>query len=129
MIDQRVSEQTKRIVKEKSKRIADVIEDKNKKPLMESSYRISEVLSEIERSCIDYIWHLKDFFNKSYNLNIKIQENHSLQSMKLKELKAILEEEIYHGKDELTRLGIEFLKVKPFLNITESKIEKMVIQK
>jgi len=129
LIDQRVSEQTKRIVKEKSKRIADVIEDKNKKPLMESSYRISEVLSEIEKTCIDYIWHLKDFFNKSYNLNIKIQENHSLQSMKLKELKAILEEEIYHGKDELTRLGIEFLKVKPFLNITESKIEKMVIQK
>ncbi|TES92622.1 MAG: hypothetical protein E3J87_04850 [Candidatus Cloacimonadota bacterium] len=129
LIEHRVSEQTKRIVREKAHSIAEVIDAKNKKPLLESSYRISEVLSEIEKACLDYIWHIKDFSDKSYNLSQKIESNRSLQTLKMEELNAFLNKEIYHGNDELVMLAEEFLKIEPFLEISQSKIERMVIQK
>ena len=96
---------------------------------MESSYRISEILSEIEKTCLDYIWHLKDFFDKSYNLSQKIESNRTLKTLKIEELQGILEDEIYQSKDEITRRGVEFLKIKPFLDIVQSRIYKSVAQK
>ncbi|TET17666.1 MAG: hypothetical protein E3J78_07310 [Candidatus Cloacimonadota bacterium] len=129
LMDHRVSEQTRRIVKEKGQSIGEVIETKNKKPLLESSYRISEILTEIEKTCLDYIWHLKDFFNKSYDLSQKIEANHALKSLSSEELRALLEEEIYPGKEELIKLASEYQKVKPILDIDQSRIARDVIQK
>ncbi len=129
LLDRRVSEQTKRVIRQKGNSISDIIEDKNRKPLLECSYRISEVLSEIEKTCLDYIWHLKDFYNKSCNLGKEIEANLSLKAITLKELKTILEEEIIHSSNKLTRLGEEFVKVLPFLEITQPKIEKAIVQK
>lgn len=129
LIDHRFSEQTKRIIREKVRKIADVIENKNKKPLLESSYKISEVLSEIEKACLDYIYHLKDFFNKSCILSDKIEKNHALQALKIEKLKSIFESEVYHGQNSLGKLGEEFLNIEPFLEINQSSIEKAVVQK
>jgi hypothetical protein len=129
LMDHRVSEQTKRMVKEKGQSIAEVIESKNKKPLLESSYRISEVLSEIEKTCLDYIWHLKDFFDKSYNLSQKIEANHSLKSLGRDEFAKILENDIYPAKEELIRFALEFVRIKPFLEIDQSKIARNIIQR
>jgi hypothetical protein len=129
LMDHRVSEQTKRMVKEKGQSISDVIDDKIKKPLMESSYRISEILSEIEKTCLDYIWHLKDFFDKSYQLSQKIESNRTLKKLKLEEIQKILESEIYQSKDEITRRGVEFLKIKPFLDIVQTRTYKVIIHK
>jgi len=124
LFDQRVSEQTKRIITEKSQAISKIIETKNRKPLMESTYQISELLSEIEKVCLDYIWHLKDFFGKSYKLSKKIEENHSLQTFKKNDMKTLLEEEIYQENNKLTKLCIEFLKVEPYLDSIKTRIEK-----
>ncbi|MCK4233299.1 hypothetical protein KAX75_02655 [candidate division WOR-3 bacterium] len=129
LMDYRVSEQTKRIVKEKGQSISNAIDDKNKKSLMESSYRISRILSEVEKTCLDYIWHLKDFFNKSYNLSQKIESNLSLKNITFEQLKSIFEKEIYHNKDEIIRRGLEFLKIKPFLDIIQPNIGRMVVQR
>jgi hypothetical protein len=129
LMDQRVSEQTKRMVKEKGQAIVEVIESKNKKPLLESSYRISEVLSEIEKTCLDYIWHLKDFFDKSYHLSQKIEANHSLKSLEKAEFEKMLADDIYPAKEELIRLSLEFIRIKPFLEMDQSKISRNIIQR
>jgi hypothetical protein len=129
LMDHRVSEQTKRMVKEKGQSIAEVIEGKNRKPLLESSYRISEVLSEIEKTCLDYIWHLKDFFDKSYQLSQKIEANHSLKALEKDEFTKMLEHDIYPAKEELIRMSVEFMRIKPFLDIEQAKISKSIIQR
>jgi hypothetical protein len=128
LMDQRVSNQTKRLLREKSQEICNIIEGKNKESPLESSYIISELLSEIEKASLDYIWHLKDFLNKSYELNKNIEANYSLRNMTLEELKELLEEETYRTKNNLTRLGIEFLKIKPFLENITPKVEKEIFR-
>ncbi len=129
LIDHRVSEQTKRVIKEKTHLISNTIDGKNKKPLLEASYNISETLSNIEKICLDYIWHLKDFAKKSYNLSQKIESNRSLQRMNKDFLEEFLNQQIYRNRSTISKLGIEFLRFSPLLNIASSKIEKTVIQK
>lgn len=129
LMDHRVSEQTKRMVKEKGQSITEVIESKSRKPLLESSYRISEVLSEIEKTCLDYIWHLKDFFDKSYQLSQRIEANHSLKSLSKEEFERILEDDIYPVKEEVPRFALEFVRIKPFLDIDQSRISRSIVQR
>jgi len=129
LIDHRVSEQTKRAVKEKAHLITNIIDEKNRKPILEASYKISEALSDVEKMCLDYIWHLKDLMKKTYSLSQDIESNRSLQAMDKNHLEQVLKQHIYKDRDKISRLGIEFLKLNPLLSIARSKIEKTIIQK
>ena len=116
LLDNRVSEQTKRIINEKANAISSIITKKNQKSPFQSSYEISEILSEIEKTCLDYIWHLKDFSEKTYTLSEKIEQNRKLQSLTSEELQKMLESEIYIKKGPLCKLVTSFIKIQPLIN-------------